>query len=125
LAIVSLLIAGTLLVYWWRSNHKHVDTFTLGTDASTRTTFTTGPGVVWVKVIEAPRAGSATQPTLIVDDMRPYPFKNILGYFLLIPGLWLAIKIRNFLPRPPGRELSNREPPNGGLKSARQNKRRT
>jgi hypothetical protein len=38
----------------------------------------------------------------IITTIKPYLYRQILGYFLIVPGLWLAIKIRSWLPRPPG-----------------------
>jgi hypothetical protein len=117
LALVSLLIACALLVYWWRSDHGHIDSYTMGGNAPTKTVFTTGPGAVWIKVVDSKNATGPQEPGMIVEDMRSYPFKNILGYFLLVPALWLAIKIRNLLPRPPGMERKVKgRLPNSGLR---------
>jgi hypothetical protein len=115
LAIVSLLIAGALLVYWWRSYHGHSDTFTLGKVGSTKSVFTSQPGGrLTVEVIDY-------QSALVTSHLEFHSFREIIGYFLLIPGLWLAIKIRNWLPRPPGREVRNPKPetrtPAAGKKS--------
>jgi len=41
MALTSLLLAGVLLVYWWRSNHGHFDSFTLGKDSPTQSHFFT------------------------------------------------------------------------------------
>ncbi len=98
LSLVSLLIAVALLVYWWRSNHGHVDSFLLGSVASTQTRFTSAAGHVGVEVIEH-------QGAIVTSRLQFYTFKQCLGYTLLIPGLWVAIKVRNMLPRPPGRQL--------------------
>lgn len=92
---MSLLIAGALLVYWWRSDHGHIDTFTLGRMGATESIFTSQNGRVAIEVIDH-------QGTLVTSRMEFHPFKEFLGYFLIVPGLWLAIKIRNLLPRPPG-----------------------
>jgi hypothetical protein len=96
MAITSLLLAGALLVYWWRSNHGHSDGFTLGSSGSTQSHFYSQNGRIALEATE--NLGS-----MVTRKIEFYQFKNVIGYFLLIPGLWLAIKIRSWLPRPPGR----------------------
>jgi hypothetical protein len=98
MAIVSLLLAGILLVYWWRAHTGHRDEFTLGTTSSTQSHFSTarnmgGRSVVIIQIREKVPIG-------IQESLHFYPFKQFIGWFLFLPGLWLAIKVRNMLPRP-------------------------
>jgi hypothetical protein len=101
LALTSLLCAVVLLVYWWRARHGHVDHFTMGRGSATESLFTSernpfsGQGEV---VMEVTNHG----PSEVVTTIKPCLYRDFLGYFLLIPGLWVAIKIRSLLPRPPG-----------------------
>ena len=95
MALTSLLLAGVLLVYWWRSNHGHSDSFMLGKDSPTQSHFFTVNGRIAME-------GSEAVGDQIVNKLQFYEFKNVLAYCLIIPGLWLAIKIRSLLPRPPG-----------------------
>ncbi len=102
LAITSLLCAVVLLVYWWRARHGYVDTLTLGKGTATESLFTSqrnqfsGQGEV---LLEVTNHG----PSNVVTTIKPYFYRDFVGYALLIPGLWVAIKVRSMLPRPPGR----------------------
>lgn len=99
MALTSLFLAGVLQVYWLRCRYGHVDTFTMGKGSQTETYF----------ISELNRAGQAqievdAKSTVnFTDVFKVYLYRNILGYFLIIPGLWVAIKVRSWLPRPPGR----------------------
>jgi hypothetical protein len=100
MAIVSLLLAGVLMVYWWRAHTGHTDQLTLGTTASTQSHFTTskdmdGRSIVIIQTRENAATG-------IHENWHPYPFKQFIGWFLILPGLWAAIKVRSLLPRPGG-----------------------
>jgi hypothetical protein len=97
IAITSLLLVIILLVYWWRGNHGYTDTFTLGKGTQTETQFSTiGNGRIEVHVIDRHSVD-------VTDRIEFRRFKDVLGYFLIVPGLWVAIKVRSLLPRPPGR----------------------
>jgi hypothetical protein len=91
-----MLLAGVLLVYWWRSNHGHTDSFTLGKVSQTQSRFTADHGRILLEVTD--NLGGQ-----IITRITPHRFQDVLGYFLLVPGIWLAIKVRSLLPRPPGR----------------------
>jgi hypothetical protein len=97
LAVTSLILTLVLCVYWWRSKHGHTDSFTLGNIGSTQTHFTFANGRIGLEV-------SDHVGTTVMGRVEFYEFKNVLGACLLIPGLWLAIKIRSLLPKPPGRK---------------------
>ncbi len=101
MAIVSLLLCGALLVYWWRSNHGHVDQFSLGATGQTQSHFLSQSGRVAITVHENGSADIRTQTKF-------YEFRQFIGYFLIIPGLWLAIAVRGWLPRPGGRPKAAR-----------------
>jgi hypothetical protein len=101
MAIVSLLLAAALLVYWWRSNHGHSDSLTLGKSGLTESHFYSQRGRI---VLEVTEKGSVWK-----SNISFYEFRNVLGYFLIVPGLWFAIKVRSWLPRPPGRTPSRLE----------------
>ncbi len=96
IAITSILLACVLLVYWWRSNHGHSDSITLGKNGSTQSHFTTSNGRILLEVTDH-------LDGQILTRIKPYRFQDVLGYFLLVPGIWVAIKVRSLLPRPPGR----------------------
>ena len=102
IAITSLLLLLVMLVYWWRGLHGHVDTFTLGKGTNTESVFTSsrnvfsGQGQVLLEVTDR-------QSATVVTTIRPYFYRKIIGYFLIVPGFWAAIKVRSLLPRPPGR----------------------
>jgi hypothetical protein len=97
LAITSLLLAGVLLVYWYRSNHGYIDGFTLGKSNETQSHFTSAHGRIALEVTQ--HLGAA-----VMMQTQFYPFQNVIAYCLILPALWLAVTIRNWLPRPPGRE---------------------
>jgi hypothetical protein len=99
LAITSAILALVLLVYWWRSLHGHVDNFTLGRLSPTESHFFTQNGRVWIEVTDR-------TTTVVTDQLKSYPIKDVLGYFLILPCLWLAVLVRGWLPRPPGRGRS-------------------
>jgi hypothetical protein len=116
MSILSLLLAVTVLVYWWRAKHGHVDTLHLGIPNSTQVDFTTSGGpmgaMFWMNIAEPHVTTAASQPsqaTIITAIARPHRFTEALGYFLVVPCLWGAIKVRNMLPRPPGRGNSKNE----------------
>ncbi len=100
MAVTSLLLAAVLLVYWWRSNHGHADTFTLGKGSVTESRFIAEHGEIVLEVTDH-NAG------LVQSQMQFYQFRSVLGYFLILPGFWLAIKVRSRLPRPPGAGVAN------------------
>jgi hypothetical protein len=98
MAIVSMLLLGVLLVYWWRAHTGHTDELTLGATSSTQSHLVTtrnmnGQAIVMVEVHQ-------NNTAQINNQIKPYRFKDFLGWFLFIPGLWLAIKLRSLLPRP-------------------------
>jgi hypothetical protein len=103
MAILSAILLCLFCVYWWRASHGYSDTFTLGRGSDTVTEFSTlknpfsGAGQINVKV--------SNHGSLVVGDkIIPYRFRDELGYFLILPCLWIAIVVRGWLPRPPGRE---------------------
>lgn len=98
LAITSLILLCVLCVYWWRSYHGHTDSFTLGKLSPTESHFFSQRGYIWVEVTD--RSNS-----VVTDQMKSYRFKDVLGYFLILPCLWIAVIVRSWLPRPPGRTL--------------------
>jgi hypothetical protein len=98
MAIVSTILALVLLVYWWRSLHGHVDSLNLGRFSPTESQFHTGNGRIWVEVTDK-------TPTVWMNQLKSYAFRDVLGYFLILPCLWIAILVRSWLPRPPGRGL--------------------
>ena len=95
MALTSLLLAGVLLVYWFRSRHAYVDGFTLGKGSPTESHFSAVNGRISMEVIQTV-GGTIYRTTYFYD------FRNVMGYLLILPGFWLAIKIRSWLPRPPG-----------------------
>jgi hypothetical protein len=99
LAITSVILLCVLCVYWWRSYHGHVDSFTLGKLSPTESHFFSQNGRIWLQVTDR-TAGAVT------DRLQSYRFRDVLGYFLILPCLWIAIIVRGYLPRPPGREPS-------------------
>jgi hypothetical protein len=93
MAIVSLAMCAVLLVYWWRSNHGHSDELMLGSTGSTQAHFISEYGRVEIVTREA-------KLDAIQNQVHFYQFKEFIGWFLIVPALWAAIKIRSLLPRP-------------------------
>jgi hypothetical protein len=108
IALTSVVAALVLLVYWWRGVHGYVDNFTLGRGTATESHFTSernmfsGQGQILLEVTNN-KGGE------IVTTIKSYLYRQILGYFLIVPGLWMAIKIRSWLPRPPGMQRPMKE----------------
>jgi hypothetical protein len=103
--LTSLLLAGVFLVYWWRGVHGHVDTFTLGRGSSTETQFTSERNLARQGIVIVVANDRVNSTQIIPGIVRIYPYRGMLGYFLLIPAFWVAMKVRSMLPRPPGRGL--------------------
>ena len=101
LAIVSLLVALTLAVLWWRAEHGHSDTVLhLGAASAHQTTLFTGTAGLFVDVQQTAADGS------IVDHLKRLAFRDLMGGAFVVPCLWGAIWLRRRLrPRPPGSEL--------------------
>ena len=95
IALVSIAAALVLLVYWWRGGHGYSDTFAMGKGTPTETQFTSiGHGLIEVHIIDRHTTDNVN------DRIEFKKFKEIFGYLLLVPGLWVAIKVRSRLPRP-------------------------
>ena len=101
LAIVSVLLALTTAALWWRGAHGHSDTvFHVGGTSANQTTLYTGPAGMAARVQRTMPDGSIGDRTQLV------PFRTVLGGTMLIPALWVAVRVRRrLLPRRPGAEL--------------------
>ncbi len=100
-AILSLLVAVTVAVLWWRANRGHSDTVLhLGANSPHQTTLYTGPVGIALSVQDTAPDGS------IGDHVKLLPFRTVLGGAMVIPSLVAAIWLRRrLLPRRPGSEI--------------------
>jgi hypothetical protein len=90
--LVSLLCTMAVGIVWFRSVRGHADSFKLpwiGVDYR----FDSAGDKLWVHTIHKSSEG-------IFDNAPLVPFKQVLGYTLIIPALWVAIWIRGKIPRP-------------------------
>jgi hypothetical protein len=93
LSIASLIVGMLILVFWWRS-FSHTDHYSIGSLNSTQTTYTSRDGRILVTTSENVGGG-------IMSRSQPYTYKQVVGWSLVIPAMWLAVMVRRrWLPRP-------------------------
>ncbi len=93
MAIVSMLLLITVCVYDWRARHGKYDRIAIESNATSQINLISGGGKISVEMLNHTGGG-------INDKLQFYEFKEVIGYCLIIPAIWLAIKIRSKLPRP-------------------------
>jgi hypothetical protein len=94
-AIASLVVCLLVLIFWARS-YSHIDHVGLRGVVGGRAELTTNHGTLMVT--RTNHLGN-----MVNQESNFYPMRQVVGGCLVIPALWLAVKIRSLLPRPGGR----------------------
>jgi hypothetical protein len=94
-AIASLVVCLIVLIFWWRS-YTHIDHVGFPGIGGGRAELTTNHGRVMVTT-------TRKVANMVTQVSSFHPMREVVGECLVIPALWLAVKLRSLLPRPGGR----------------------